>query len=190
MVKGAGTRSNTGASDVIFVMNKLTVSRQQSTYFYFGGRLIEIEWRRWGTHRRAMHASLRARCTFSSCPAWRGRCTLNRGISRESRWQQCSTSCSSSGGRSTPVSAEVSMMIQMFEYLEKRKISSTNACSSYDVLTKSAGLFTLSFSDDPLLAANRQSSETELALQNLASYSNLDDRISSQEPETCARAVT
>jgi hypothetical protein len=57
---------------------------------------------------------------------------------------------------------------QNVEYLKKKE-DQLNKCpaGSYDVLLKSAGLVHASFSDYPLLAANGQSSETELALHNL-----------------------
>ena len=57
---------------------------------------------------------------------------------------------------------------QNVEYLKKKE-DQLNKCpaGSYDVLLKSAGLVHASFSDYPLLAAHGQSTETELALHNL-----------------------
>jgi hypothetical protein len=57
---------------------------------------------------------------------------------------------------------------QNVEYL-KAKEDQVNRCpaGSYDVVLKWAGLVHGSFSDYPLLAANGQSIETELALHNL-----------------------
>ena len=57
---------------------------------------------------------------------------------------------------------------QNVEYLKKKE-DQLNKCpaGSYDVLLKSAGLVHASFSDYPLLAANGQPTETELALHNL-----------------------
>jgi pimeloyl-ACP methyl ester carboxylesterase len=57
---------------------------------------------------------------------------------------------------------------QNAEYLKKKE-DQLNKCpaGSYDVILKSAGLVHASFSDYPLLAANGQSTETELALHNL-----------------------
>jgi dienelactone hydrolase len=170
MMKGAGLQINTGAADLIFVMNKLSqLNTQNESNFPLSGRLDL-------THVAAMgHSSGGGNAALA--------CELNERFK----------ACLSLEGQMPPIAAfptnpegkffaqpvlllEVDHSgqhrgfddAQNAEYLRKKE-EQLEKCpaGSYDVVLKSEGLMHGSFSDFPLLMANGHVKETELALDNL-----------------------
>jgi dienelactone hydrolase len=170
MVKGAGQLINTGASDVNFVMNKLTaLNDSKAQNFTLGGRLDLNRVAAMGHSSGGANATLACEldARFKACLSLEGQMPPIAAFPENPDGKMFTQpvlllEVDHSGQRRGFNDA------QNVEYLKKKE-DQLNKCpaGSYDVLLKSAGLVHASFSDYPLLAANGQSSETELALHNL-----------------------
>jgi dienelactone hydrolase len=170
MAKGAGQLINTGASDLIFVMNKLTaLNDSKAQNFTLGGRLdlnrVAAMGHSLGGANATLACELDAR--FKACLSLEGEMPPVAAFPENPDGKMFTQpvlllEVDHSGQRRGFNDA------QNVEYLKKKE-DQLNKCpaGSYDVLLKSAGLVHASFSDYPLMAANGQSSETELALHNL-----------------------
>lgn len=170
MVKGAGQLINTGASDVIFVMNKLTaLNDSKAQNFTLGGRLDLNRVAAMGHSLGGANATLACELDsrFKACVSLEGEMPPFAAFPENPDGKMFTQpvlllEVDHSGQRRGFNDA------QNVEYLKKKE-DQLNKCpaGSYDVILKSAGLIHASFSDYPLLAANGQLSETGLALHNL-----------------------
>lgn len=170
MVKGAGQLINSGASDLIFVLNKFTELNDKNTQnFSLGGRLDMNRVAAMGHSSGGANATLACELDtrFKACLSLEGEMPPFAAFPENPAGKTFTQpvlllEVDHSGQRRGFNEA------QNVEYLKKKE-DQLNKCpaGSYDVVLKSAGLIHASFSDYPLLAANRQSAETELALHNL-----------------------
>lgn len=170
MVKGAGQLINTGASDLIFVLNELTrLNEKNAQSFSLGGRLDMNRVAAMGHSSGGANATLACEldARFKACLSLEGEMPPFAAFPENPAGKMFTQpvlllEVDHSGQRRGFNEA------QNVEYLKKKE-DQLNKCpaGSYDVLLKSAGLVHASFSDYPLLVANRQSAETELALHNL-----------------------
>jgi dienelactone hydrolase len=170
MVKGAAQLINTGASDLTFVLNKLTgLDDSKAQNFSLGGRLDLNRVAAIGHSLGGANATLACKldARFKACLSLEGEMPPFAAFPDDPAGKTFTQpvlllEVDHSGQRRGFNDA------QNVEYLKKKE-DQLNKCpaGSYDVLLKSAGLVHASFSDYPLLAANGQPTETELALHNL-----------------------
>jgi dienelactone hydrolase len=170
MMKGAGLEIDTGARDIVFVLNQLSkLDDGNEKTFVLGKRLDLNRVASMGHSAGGANATLACQldARFKAC------------LSLDGAMPPFAAFPENSGGNwfTQPVLLlEVDHSgqrrgfndAQNAEYL-KKKNDQLNKCpaGSYDVLLKSPGVVHASFSDYRLLAANGQSTETELALHNL-----------------------
>jgi predicted esterase len=170
MMKGAGLQINTGAQDLIFVMNKLSQpNATNGQHFTLGGRLDLNRMAAMGHSSGGANAALACQLSerFKAC------------LSLEGQMPPITAFPDNPAGK--PFTQPVLLLevdhsgqrrgfndAQNDEYLKKKE-EQLNSCpaGSYDVLLKSTGLVHGSFSDFPLLMANGRAAETKLALDNL-----------------------
>jgi dienelactone hydrolase len=170
MMKGAGIQINTGAADLIFVMDKLSqLNSKTEPDFPLSGRLDLTHVAAMGHSSGGGNAALACQLSerFKAC------------LSLEGQMPPIAAFPTNSGGKffTQPVLLlEIDHSgqqrgfddAQNAQYL-KTKQEQLEKCpaGSYDVILKSEGLMHGSFSDFPLLMANGRVKETELALNNL-----------------------
>jgi dienelactone hydrolase len=170
MVKMAGLQINTGASDMVFVLNKLTqLNNGNAQNFTLGGRLDMGRVAAMGHSAGGAIAAqaCQSDARFKACLSLEGEmppiAAFPENPNGETFRQPVLLLEVDQAGRWIGFNAA-----QNDAYLKKRE-DQLNKCptGSYDVLLKSAGLFHGSFSDYPLLSASGKSTETEVALHNL-----------------------
>jgi dienelactone hydrolase len=170
MVKMAGLQINTGASDMVFVLNKLTqLNNGNAQNFTLGGRLDMGRVAAMGHSAGGAIAAqaCQSDARFKACLSLEGEmppiAAFPENPNGETFRQPVLLLEVDQAGRWIGFNAA-----QNDAYLKKRE-DQHNKCptGSYDVLLKSAGLFHGSFSDYPLLSASGKSTETEVALHNL-----------------------
>jgi len=170
MMKGAGVEIDTGARDIVFVLNQLTkLDDGNETTFVLRKRLDLNRVASIGHSAGGANATLACQldARFKACLSLDGAMPPFAAFPEnpDGNWftqPVLLLEVDHSGQRRGFNDA------QNVEYLKKKE-DQLNKCpaGSYDVLLKSAGLVHGSFSDYPLLAAHGQSTETELALHNL-----------------------
>ena len=170
MMKSAGQEIDTGARDIVFVLNHLTMLDDgNEKTFVLRKRLDLNRVASMGHSAGGANATLACQidARFKACLSLDGRCHQFAVFPEnpDGKWftqpvllLEVDHSGQRRGFNDT----------QNAVYLKKKE-DQLNQCpaGSYDVILKSAGLVHASFSDYPLLAANGQSTETELALHNL-----------------------
>ncbi|HEY4047051.1 MAG TPA: hypothetical protein VGM27_09305 [Acidobacteriaceae bacterium] len=170
MMREAGPLINTGASDVVFVLNKLTqLNDRNAQNFALGGRLDLNRAGAMGHSSGGANATLACQLDerFKACLSLEGQmppiAAFPENPDGKTFTQPVLLLEVDHSGQRRGFNAA-----QNDEYLKKKEDQFNNCpAGSYDVLLKSAGLVHASFSDHPLFAANGRSTETEVALHNL-----------------------
>jgi predicted dienelactone hydrolase len=170
MMKSAGQEIDTGARDIVFVLNQLTeLDNENGEKFVLGRRLDLNRVATIGHSAGGANATLACQldARFKACVSLDGAMPPFAAFPEnpDANWftqPVLLLEVDHSGQRRGFSDA------QNVEYFRKKE-NQLNKCpaGSYDVLLKSAGLLHASFSDYPLLSANGQSTETEVALHNL-----------------------
>ena len=170
MMKSAGLEIDTGARDIVFVLNHLTMLDDGNEKTFVLRKRLDLN-RVASMGHSAGGANATLACQLDAC--FKACLSLDGAMppfavfpaNPDGNWftqpvllLEVDHSGQRRGFNDT----------QNAEYLKKKE-DQLNKCpaGSYDVILKSAGLVHASFSDYPLLAANGQSTETELALHNL-----------------------
>jgi hypothetical protein len=170
MVKEAGQQINTGARDVMFVLNRLTeLDHGKGEEFVLRKRLDMNRVVAMGHSAGGANVTLACQLDtrFKACVSLDGEMPPFAAFPEnpEGKWftQPVLLLEVDHTGQRRGFDA-----VQNDEYLKKKE-DQLSRCpkGSYDVVLKSAGLVHGSFSDYPLLAAMGRSTETEAALHNL-----------------------